>query len=425
MNTRQKIALDRWLGLPLVWVANGLARLAAPILRRDHRVAPETVRAVAVAKFFGMGSILQATPLLRALRSRFPDARLVFVTARANAPLMERLPCIDEVLYVDDAGGWALVSTTLRTLLALCRRRIDLYLDLEVYSAYASLISVLCLARNRFGFYRYSTAFKRGLCTHLIYFNARQPIRTIYLQLGLAAGALPVDPDALGPLEVRAADRASLARILDPASGAGAAPRYVVVNPNASDLLLERRWPAERFGAVIESLAADGERIVLTGASSEAPHVAGLVARLTPAARERVVDSAGKLALGELLALLEGAALVITNDTGPMHMAIALGRPTLCLFGPQSPDHYGIERPDVAILYRPVFCSPCVHEVDRPPCAGNNICMQGIEATEVVRAARRLLAGTAGPGAAPREVLRAAPDGAALGLVVRASVPTA
>src|SRR5207253_203176 len=119
-----------------------------------------------------------------------------------------------------------------------------------------------------------------------------------------------------------------------------------------------------------------------------------LYERIPAGTRERVFNTAGQLSLGEALALIEAAACVLTNDTGPMHMAFALERPTVCLFGPVDPLHYGITRPDIRILYAPVPCSPCVHEIDEPPCRGNNVCMQRLMPELAVNHVLALLART-------------------------------
>jgi len=94
------------------------------------------VHFIVVAKFLGMGSIIQATPLLRTLKHAYPDARLCFITTSQNRYIVERLALVDERLYVDDSGPWALTWSSLRVLARLVRRKIDLYFDLEVYSAY-------------------------------------------------------------------------------------------------------------------------------------------------------------------------------------------------------------------------------------------------------------------------------------------------
>ena len=120
---------------------------------------------------------------------------------------------------------------------------------------------------------------------------------------------------------------------------------------------------------------------------------------------------------------------VLTNDTGPMHMAIALGRPTVCLFGPANPEHYGQILPRVENFYSQVFCSPCLYEADQPPCNGNNICMQRIDPDAVVNSVSRFMnsgllsAGTMDEAQCNNATVTAdAPDGTPLGVVVRASL---
>jgi ADP-heptose:LPS heptosyltransferase len=119
-----------------------------------------------------MGSILQATPLLSALKHQYPDATLTFVTMRGNQEFVNRLSNVDEVLVLDDRSLIAMAITTLQTIVTLIRLRADLYFDLEVYSAFASLLALCAMTRNRLGFYRHSTAFKNGIYTHLVYFSS-------------------------------------------------------------------------------------------------------------------------------------------------------------------------------------------------------------------------------------------------------------
>src|SRR4029079_7292464 len=126
-------------------------------------------------------------------------------------------------------------------------------------------------------------------------------------------------------------------------------------------------------------------------------YVAELASRLPAKARARTIDTSGKLSLGELFALIKGAACVVTNATGPMHFSIALDRPTVCLFGPVSPDHYGVRKSNVETIYHAVYCSPCAHEIDTPPCAGVTVSMQLIQVREVLAAVHRQLDGKPAP----------------------------
>jgi ADP-heptose:LPS heptosyltransferase len=170
---------------------------------------------------------------------------------------------------------------------------------------------------------------------------------------------------------------------------------YILVNPNASDLLTERRWPESYVLEALTRLATKGHNVVLLGSAAEASFVQSLHHRLPESVRGRVFNTAGQLSLGEALALIGGAACVLTNDTGPMHIAFALARPTVCLVGPADPMHYGIDGPNIVTLYAPVPCSPCIYEVDDPPCHGNNICMQRLMPELVVTQVSVLLANDA------------------------------
>ena len=369
---------------------NGITQVLGILLQRDHTITSSNVNRIIVAKLIGMGSILQATPLLKALKLRYPKAKLTFVTMRSNQELLSRLSCVDEVLVLDDRRLLTMAVTTLRTIATLIRMRADLYFDLEIYSGFASLLALFAVTRNRLGFYRHSTAFKKGIYTHLVYFNTRMPVRRLYLQLGRVAGIPAGQCEITGPIVVHDHERSNVSRFLAEFPGWQAEKPYIVINPNASDLMVERRWPVENVIEAIGSLVSSGSQIVLMGAPNEARYVRRLFEMLAPDVRFHVVNTAGLLTIGELLALLEGAACVLTNDTGPMHMAIALGRPTVCLFGPVNPEHYGQELPYVEIFYEQVSCSPCVHEADVPPCGGNNICMQRIKPQAVVAAVHRV-----------------------------------
>ncbi len=429
MNHRRRILADRLIAVPTAFFFNGFARLLGKLIKRDHSITSVNVTRIVVAKLIGMGSILQATPLLKALKARFPQARLTFVTMRSNQEFVERLSCVDELLILDDQNVFRMALTTLRTITALIRCGADLYLDLEVYSAFSSLLALWALTRNRIGFYRHSAAFKKGIYTHLVYFNSRMPIRQLYLQLGRVIGVPAGQSELTGPIRIDDRDRAGLPGILSQTSGWRLGKPYIVMNPNASDLLLERRWPIEHAIAAVSELVSLGHQVALIGAANERPFVQSLHDRLAPEVREKVANTAGCLTLGELVALIDQASCVLTNDTGPMHIAIALRRPTVCLFGPANPEHYGQELPHIEIFYSQIFCSPCLYEADQPPCNGNNICMQRIDPHAVVKAVRRFVDSELPPAGTGIDtqcgtlhVIADAPDGTPLGVVVRASL---
>ena len=145
MKTKTKITVDRLVGLPIAWLLNGLARILGRLLRRDHSIGTGNVRTIVISKYLGMGSILQATPLIRSIRAAFPEARLIFVTGHSCRQMVERLEHIDAIITVDDRGFFQVARTSLRTIAMLIRAQVDLYFDLEFYSAYSSIMSLLSL----------------------------------------------------------------------------------------------------------------------------------------------------------------------------------------------------------------------------------------------------------------------------------------
>jgi hypothetical protein len=213
MRLELKIWLDRTLGLFLCFLLRPLVYFLGKALRRDHGIARGKVKCIVVAKYFGLGSIVHAMPMLRALKTQYPEAKLVFVSRLASRPIMPLIPDIDEACFVDDSGFFALASSNLRLFLALYRRKVDLFFDLEVFSSYGALVSLFSLARNRYGFFcSRNTDFKSWIYTHLMFFNFQMPVRLCYLQLARAAGA--EGAANLLPLEVSASVRQSaLARL--------------------------------------------------------------------------------------------------------------------------------------------------------------------------------------------------------------------
>lgn len=167
---------------------------------------------------------------------------------------------------------------------------------------------------------------------------------------------------------------------------------YIVINPNASDLRIERRWPEENVISLISIIRKRFPEIsiILIGAKNEKPWVDSIYNSLSPDVNEKVYNTAGSFTLPELFALLNEARLIITNDTGPMHISFALRKPTICLFGPASPTQYG-QNPNAFGIYKNLYCSPCVHDFLTPPCKGDNQCMKLITVKEVAELCERVL----------------------------------
>ncbi len=389
MKTKSKVILDEWFGRLAVNILNICARILGKILGINHSFDKIPERIV-VCKFLGMGSIIQSTPLLQTLRKSFPRAQIYFVTAKANEALLNKTLAINEVWCVDDKNISTILGSTWKLLRKLWKKKADLYIDLETYSYYSTAIATLSLSRNRLGFYRAERNIRLGVYTHMMFFNPRAPIAESYLQMGRLVGCREIET-GLFPYKVSEKERDRCIKILEELNP-DSTSRYIVINPNASDLRVERRWPLENFASLISRLSLEFPKLnfYLIGTKNEHSWVEQLNQMISESVREKVFNTAGKFSLGELFALISGANLTITNDTGPMHISFALKKPTVCLFGPASPSQYG-QNPYAFGLYKNIYCSPCVHEFLTPPCKGDNQCMKLITVEEVEMLSKRLL----------------------------------
>lgn len=325
-----------------------------------------------------MGSIIQATPLIQTLRKNYPDSKIIFITTSGNAALLKHVPEIDEVILVSDSSIWSIVRSSFKTILKLWRIKPELYFDMEFYSNYSGIMTTLSKATNRFGFYNPEKAYRKGIYNYLVPFSVDVPISETYLQF---ADLLNCDHKITRLKIELPSSNSEFKNKIRLSEG----EKYIIVNPNASDLRLERRWPKKSFTDVLAFLLTHYPlyKIILIGNKTEADYVNEIA--VTFEKDSNLIDSSGKLTLSELILLIAGADLMLTNDTGPMHIAFALNIKTISLFGPCSPKQYGTIKNGIT-FYKKVDCSPCVHNSLIPPCKGNNICMKNISVPEVKEA---------------------------------------
>ncbi len=388
--------IDRRVGPLVCAILLGVKRL----LRR-RLPPPEPVRKILLVKFWGMGSIVLATPLLERLRARYPDARLDFVSLRENEPLLALLPGLGRIRSVDlSRGNLRFLAHSVRTLIDLRRERYDLLLDLEFFTRFSAIFSYLAGARRSHGFSAKGN-WRGRLHDVEVPFNAYNHVATNFETLlhgdpmrPVGAGQTPLLPVLDAPEAAWRQCRALLEA--HPAWRAGRP--LVAVNPNAGEMAVERRWPLERMADLLARLCDERDvNVALIGAPSEREYVAS-VARVSGAG-ERAIDLAGRVDVAGLVALLAHADLLVTNDSGPMHIAAAAGTSTVALFGPETPSLYAPlrSRPDQRhrLHYVGLACSPCmfVHDNKVLSCwFAQARCMTGIEARDVLASVDALLA---------------------------------
>ena len=158
----------------------------------------------------------------------------------------------------------------------------------------------------------------------------------------------------------------------------------VIICPGARSHI--KRWTTDGLARVAERLVAELQAdVVLSGEPDEATVIEEVATRM----RHRAHSAVGLTTIRQLGVLMRRAQLVITNDSASLHLASAVGVPTVALFGPTDPEKYGPTSPSSRTIRRTLFCSPCEQSL----CRFSHECMRFISADEVYEAARQLLAG--------------------------------
>ncbi|GDX53191.1 ADP-heptosyltransferase [Bacteroidota bacterium] len=355
---------------------NGIVRLGGKLFGINHNLNRD-FKTIAICKFKGIGSIIQATPLILTLKKKYPEAKIIFVTTKSHKKFLKLIPVVDEIISLDDSSGTKLITSFFPFIIKLITRKIEVYIDLEIYSHFSTLVTTLSLARNRFGYYLRSSQYRMGCNTHMLFYNIQHPIAQTYLQFARLLGCTEIENQLWNFNNISENDFSENELLKN-----FSLKSYLLINPNASDLRLERRWPSESFIKLIDRISErfPDLHIGIIGSANEIEYVEQLISKVSK--KNNLLNLAGKTSLPELISLIRNANLFVTNDTGPMHIAMATNTATIALFGPCSPNQYG-NHSKVKSIYRNVYCSPCVHEFEIPPCKGNNVCMQMITVKEI------------------------------------------
>jgi lipopolysaccharide heptosyltransferase II len=342
-----------------------------------------------------IGDVVFTTPMLRALRRRFPDARLAYLVEPHAAPVVARNPHLDEVVVASRPDAPGRLAADVKLARTLRAQRYDVVLDLHG-GPRSALLTWATGAPRRIG---YEVSGRGWMYTERVPRDRRlRPRHSVVNQWDLLRplGFDPPDPEHDGtemPVTPEAA--ASVASKLAAAGVDAARHRVIVLHVSAGNPF--RRWPASSFVALIDTLvrAEDARRVVVVSGPSEheaARRIGGEARARLGERSNRVVDDVD-LDLVELRALMDRAALFIGGDSGPLHVAGTSGVPVVGVYGPTlaarsapwRPARYATESVEAVDL----ACRPCDQRRCEP---GDFRCLGSIAPARVAEAAERALA---------------------------------
>lgn len=347
---------------------------------------------VLIVKLSALGDVVQALPVAMAIRRQAPEVRLDWLVEEPSAPLLLGHPALDRVLVsprhaVRADGVTAALPALGRFAGRLRAARYDWVLDLQGLMKSAIFVS-LSRGRKKLGF----RGGKEPLAaaSYNVRLPAYDPDRHAlerYLDVLEPMGFLrPAEPDfGLAPTE------ASLEAARSLMGGRRADRPLVLLHPVAK--WESKLWPVEHWASLAGALAADGAQVALSGAPADRPVTEAIARR----AGEGAVawDLAGRTNLKELTALLCLADAVASTDTGVMHLAAALGRPVVSLFGPTAPWRTGPHGQEASALRLGLECSPCFRRTCPAP-----RCLDELGPDRVLEALWRRLPPGSGAGTA-------------------------
>lgn len=323
-----------------------------------------------------IGDAVMAIPTLSALRARFPESRITLLAKPQVAALFEHHPVIDRLWVYESPGRHAGLAGLWRLVRSIREGRFDLAFLLQ--NAFeAALITAAAGIPERVG---YAADGRRFLLTKsLDKKSAPFHQREAYLHLMNWVG-LKNEFERRPFLVITEKERQSAADLLL-AEGIARWEPVIGINPGAA-YGSSKRWDAARFAAAADRLL---ERYPARAVIFGGPAEVAIAEEVRRNMKHPAVIVAGKTTVRMMMALIARCRLFITNDSGPMHIASALGVPVVAVFGPTNPDATSPAGADDLIVRNKVDCAPCTHR----ECPIDHRCMTGVSSEEVVEAAER------------------------------------
>jgi len=345
---------------------------------------------ILVIKFFGMGTILLASPALRQLKEKHKTAKITIFTLSVNRELCEMLPSIDRVICLDISSALSFIRTFIRSIFKIRKEKFDVIVNLEFLTNFSALVALLATLFKRpkiiMGFSSPSRWRNRVHNINVCFDHSRH-ITSIFAKMFCG----PEHADFVPSFEAEKAaflqnmDSEYMKKIVKANKELAGCNFFICVNINAGELSLHRRWPKEYFAKVInELIRMPSVAVFLIGTKKDVEYVSEFKKALVYS--PKIIDVCSKTDIKELIGLLAGSNLLITNDGGPLHFADVLGLSAVSFFGPETPYLYGPLNKKGYVFYNDLYCSPCLNiynsKVSR---CRNNICLKDIKPEKVLK----------------------------------------
>ncbi len=386
--------IDYYIGVPLCFVGSIFQRLVRVLIKNDT-TPPKNVLFIELSE---MGSAILVDPAMKKLKKE-AGAELYFAIFKKNKPSLGLLGTVpnENIYTIREHNLFVFVLDTFRFFSWTRKRKIDTVIDLELFSRFTALLTGFSGASYKVGFHAY---FNEGLyrgdfLSHKVAYNPHIHIAKNFIALINALLSSkkenPYSKTLISDQEISLAKvnigsgqkKTILDLILSCESKFNPEiNKIVLINPNASELLIQRRWPQLSYVQLIKMILDKCPQtiILITGDPRERQEAERLKENVQ---NNRCVNFAGKVSFAQLPLLYSISEFMVTNDSGPAHFAAITDMPTFVIFGPETPALYG-SLGKTTPIYAGLACSPCVSASNhRKTACMDNVCLQVIKPDHV------------------------------------------
>jgi len=368
--------IDRYLGIPCVFSVGILDKIISPI--KILRKQPKTIKKILFIKFWGFGNLIMAMPAVRAIKEKFPEAKIDFLTLKQNKGILDNLDFIDNVMYFEIENLTKFPLDFLKLAHHFRKQNIDMVIDLEQFSRASAIFTYLTGAPVRVG-YRTWKQSKHHIYTKTIRYNNHQHTVLTFYNIAEALGAKKKKPSLIR-ITYSKEDSDTVGKFLKK-NNISKKDKIIGMHIGSGENADVRRWPRECFAKLADMLTEKFHaKVVFTGSPNEADDINKTISLMN----YKAYSTAGVFSLKQLASFVEHCRMFVSNDTGPLHLAAAMKVKCVAFFGPNTPLLYGPYSNNNIIFYKKLKCSPCVTNFNaKTTDCKNPICITGITVDEV------------------------------------------
>jgi len=387
--------IDYYVGVPLCFLGSLFQKIMKLFAGHDKK-APKNVLFIELSE---MGSAILVDPAMRKLQKE-AGVNLHFAIFKKNKPSLDLLGTVpEENIYTIRGDNFiTLAQDALKFFFWTRKRKIDAVIDLELFSRVTALLTGFSGAPYKVGFHAYYNEglYRGDFLSHKVAYNPHIHIAKNFIALVNALmssqeeipySKTKIEDDEISLAKVQYSDeeKKKVKDIVRECFAKFDSGKYkiVLINPNASELLIQRRWPQENFAQLIKIILEKCPRaiVLITGDPREREEAELLRQQVQ---NERCVNFAGKVTFAQLPVLYSISEFMVTNDSGPPHFASITDMPTFVIFGPETPALYGSLGKSTPI-YAALACSPCVSAANhRKTACSDNVCLKVIKPSQVL-----------------------------------------